>query len=320
MALTPYRYKIGMFLNEVRTFTLDQALALAQDTGCEYVWYTLLAGEPDFAEATDKQIASAMNRLKAHKLKLWMIGTGVTFKQVHLTDLDLAGMQDNPLLKKEFDDLLKCMDAAVKTGCNTVMTYSFAWPGEYTAAKPTWPMRWLTRGGIISELDMDKLTKAFSLVAEAAEKRNVDVVVGMMPWNYTSNTTNMRALMERVKSKRLKVMWGPADNINSGEIDAVSASFLNVKPYINSIHIKDLRVVDGYHNKFDYCPIGDGQVDFPSVLRSLRDNNIQAMLSISTHFLPPGGSKEEAMRLNMSRIQALTKQIESEKTVGAARG
>ena len=51
-----------------------------------------------------------------------------------------------------------------------VCTFTFAWPGEYTAGKPTWPMRWLTRGGVIADGDMEKLLKAFSLVLEQAER------------------------------------------------------------------------------------------------------------------------------------------------------
>ena len=36
-------------------------------------------------------------------------------------------------------------------------------------------MRWLTRGGVIADVDMQKLVKAFSLVAEQAERYDVDV-------------------------------------------------------------------------------------------------------------------------------------------------
>ena len=54
--------------------------------------------------------------------------------------------------------------------------------------KVTWPMRWMTRGGIIANADMDKLTKAFSIVAEMAERHDIDVAVSMMPWSECVST------------------------------------------------------------------------------------------------------------------------------------
>jgi hypothetical protein len=61
------------------------------------------------------------------------------------------------------------MQIALDLGIDTVGTFTFAWPGEYSAGKPTWPMRWLTRGGYIANVDLDKLVMAFSLVMEEAE-------------------------------------------------------------------------------------------------------------------------------------------------------
>jgi sugar phosphate isomerase/epimerase len=130
-------------------------------------------------------------------------------------------------------------------------------------------MRWLTRGGYIADVDMEKLIKAFSLVLEQAEHYGVDLSLSMMPWNYTNTTGNFQRLAERLNSKRLKVTCGPADNLNSGEWDVASAGFLNVRPYLHTLHIKDLRVLDGLRLKFEYCPLGEGDVDYPAILRSI---------------------------------------------------
>ena len=42
-------------------------------------------------------------------------------------------------------------------------------------------MRWMTRGGVIADVDMDKLLKAFSMVAVQAERYGVDVALSIMP-------------------------------------------------------------------------------------------------------------------------------------------
>lgn len=109
-------------------------------------------------------------------------------------------------------------------------------------------------------------------------------------------------------------MWGPADNTNCGELDVATAGFTNMRPYIYGVHLKDLRVIDGLKLEFDYCPIGEGEVDYLTVLRNLRDHNLDVYLSVSTHFTPPSGSRTEAMRTNVANIKELVRQVESERS------
>ena len=168
------------------------------------------------------------------------------------------------------------------------------------------------REGVIADVDMQKLVKAFSLVAEQAERYDVDVALSMMPWNYTNTTGNFRQLAERVGSQRIKAMWGPADNMNSGEWDTATAGFQNVRPFLHGLHLKDLHVEDGLRLKFQYRPLGEGDVDYVTILRSLRVHRSEAVLSVSTHFLPPSGSREEAIRINYANLKNLIRRAEKE--------
>ena len=85
------------------------------------------------------------------------------------------------------------------------------------------------------------------------------------------------------------------------------------------IELGDLHVVDGERLKFDYRPLGQGDVDYPAILRSLRAHRSDAVLSLSTHFRPPSGSAEEAMRINYANLQALIRRVEAE-SVHVSRG
>ena len=200
-----YRFKLGMFLNELR-LPFDEALAVARDIGAEYVWFSKIPDEPEVADMSDDAIDRMAKRVADHDLKLLLISALDPFKQVHLTDIDAGSPMDNEEYQRQFDDLVRSMRIARRLGVGAVLSYTFAWPGEYTAAKPTWPMRWLTRGGVIADVDMDKLEAAFSPVLEQAERDDVDIVLAMMPWNYTNTTTNFRQLAERLGSDRVKVM------------------------------------------------------------------------------------------------------------------
>ena len=230
-----YQFKPGMFLNELR-MPFDDALATAKDIGVEYVWFDHLLDEAELADMTDAQIDDMAGRVERHGLKISLIAPRSPFKQIHLTDMSTDSAEDNPVFREQLADLTRTMEIAARLNIGTVLAYTFAWPGEYTADKPTWPMRWMTRGGIIAHVDMEKLVAAFSLVLERAEHHNVDVALAMMPWNYTSVTSHFRALAERLHSPRLKLMWGPADNFNCGEADVATTGFVNVKPYLHSTH------------------------------------------------------------------------------------
>jgi len=305
-----HRFKLGMFLNELR-LPFDEALAAAKDIGAEYVWFSNIQDGPEIADMSDADIDRMAARVADHGLKLFLISASNPFKQIHLTDIDGAAPTHNEEYRKQLDDLVRSMQIARRLGAGAVLAYSFAWPGEYTAAKPTWPMRWMTRGGVIADVDMDKLEAVFTPAVEQAEQHGVDLVLSMMPWNYTNTSSNFRRLAERLGSDRLKVMWGPADTMNSGEQDAATAGFVNLRPYLNSLHIKDMHVNDGLKLDFEYLPIGDGDVDFPTVLRSLRDHRSDVVLSVATHFRPPGGSAVEAMRINYARLNALIERVSS---------
>ena len=309
--MTDYRFKLGMYLPELR-LPFDEALAKAKDIGAEYVWFNSLPDEPPIAEMSDAEIDRMGERVAQHGLEIFVIGASNPFKALHLTDLDLDTLETHPAFRKEFDNFKRSLEVALRLGISAVNIFTFAWPGEYTAGKPTWPMRWRTRGGVIADIDMEKLVKAFSMVADEAEQCEIDVAFSMMPWNYTNTTGNFRRVAEAVGSKRIKVMWGPADNTNCGESDAATAGFDNVRPYLHGLHLKDLRVIDGLHLDFEYCPIGEGDVDYLTVLRNLRDHRCDAVLSVATHFKPPSGSAEEAMHINYANLKALIHKVEAE--------
>ncbi|MBM3775302.1 MAG: sugar phosphate isomerase/epimerase [Acidobacteria bacterium] len=306
-----YRFKLGMYLPELG-MQFDEALAKAKEIGAEYVTFNTLPGETPLAQMSDQEVDRMGERVAKHNLIIGMLHCGNPFKQIHLADLELKTLEENPEYRKERNDLTRSMQIAARLGVRAVNAFTFAWPGEYSAGKPTWPMRWLTRGGVISNLDMEKLVRAFSGPVEAAERHGVYLVLSMMPWNYTNTTGNFRRLAERLGSRYLKVHWGPADNLNSGEADVATAGFLNVRPYLYSLHLKDLHVTDGLQLKFEYRPLGRGDVDYLTILRSLRNHRCDVILGVATHFQTPTGSREEAMRINYSNLKEMIRQVEAD--------
>ena len=143
------------------------------------------------------------------------------------------------------------------------------------------------------------------MFADLAEQYDVDIAFLMMQWNYGNTSRNFRRIVEAVGSRRFKVLWCPADNYNCGEVDNATAGFENLRPYLHGVHAKDLRTINGPKLEFEYAPIGEGDVDYPTILRNLRDNRCDVVLSIATHFLPASGSRLEAMQTNYANIRRL---------------
>ncbi len=302
--MSNYEFKMGMYLGELQQ-PFEESLATARDIGAKYVWCGNYSQHRMICELADDEIDKVVALVAAHDLEIFLLDSGGLLKSVHLAELQAGKMLEHEQFKREFELLKRSMEVSSRLGIGAVSCCSFAWPAEYTAGKPTWPMRWATRGGIISDGDMEKLVEALSMVAEQAEKHDVDIAFLMMQWDYGNTSRNFRRIVEAVGSRRFKALWCPADALNCGEWDNATAGFENLRPYLYGVHAKDLHTIDGEKLKFEYCPIGDGDVDYPTILSNLRDNNCDAVLSIATHFTPPSGSKIEAMETNYANIQRL---------------
>ncbi len=302
-------FKLGIFLNELQ-LPLDEGLEEANRLGVDFVWFTQLPANPPVADLSDAQADDIQRRIEAAGLEHMKISAGSPFKFLDLTDVTVSTLENHDEFKADFRAMVRSMQLANRFGVRAVSVYSFAWPGEYTADKPTWPMRWMTRGGIISDVEMEKLVKAYSLMAEQAEKHDVDLVLSMMPWNYTNTTSNFRLVAERVGSDRIKAMWGAADNFNCGENDVATAGFVNIKPYIFGLHVKDLRINDGIKLDFDYVPFGQGHIDYTTVFRNVRNAGLDPYISVSTHWTPENGSRVEAMRTQVKNVKALLNNLD----------
>ncbi len=304
---TPYRFKVGMCLQAGMPF--GRAVALARETGVSYGWFDI-----DFAVdgVGDGGVDAVGDLLARNGIEPFLVGNNV-FSRITLIDLDADRPLDHPELRRDVGRLVEAMEAAVRLGVGAVITHGFLWPGNWSM----WPMRWLTGGGVIAEADMMRLVRVYEIALEYSERYDLDLVVGNLPWGYTASTTNFRLLAERIGSPRLKFMWHPSDNLTCGEWDPATAGFRNVRPYLHSLHVKDLHVrpTDGIHRQnkdTDYRPIGEGDVDYPAILRSMRDTRSDAVLAVYGHFIPEGGTHEDAMRINIANMQRMVAEVEAE--------
>jgi len=305
-----HHLKFGIWLDEMK-LPFDEALAVAERIGAEYVWFSELPGETAIAEMSDAEVDRMGERVARHGLKLFQICAEHPFHYIRLMDLQPDSIRDHPAFRKDFNALIRAMQIAARLDVGAVLAYGLSWPGEWSqqgrtwGRAPTWPMRWATRGGIIADDDMDKLINIFSLVLEQAERYNVDVVLGMRPFHHISTTTHFRLLAERLGSPRLKFQLSPGDSLLSAECDVATAGFTHVRPYLHGLHIKDVHVIDGPKGRYEWRPFGEGDVDYPTLMGNLFEHRCEVFLAVATHFRPPSGSDVEAMEINFANVTSL---------------
>ena len=312
-----YDFKLGIYLSELQ-LPFEESLAVARDLGVRYVWGGDHRDNLPLFRLPDAEIDDSARLVDSYGCQFFFTDGGGLFKTVHLAELVPGKMLDHVQFKEHYDSLTRSMEVASRLGIGAVACSSFAWPGEYTAGKPTWPMRWATGGGIVSEAELRGLVEVFRRVLEAAEKHDVDVLVNQRPFHYTNTTAHFLELAERVGSGRLKAFWGPADNVLSGEREVPTRGYERLRAYLAAVHLKDVQVHDGARGEYAWKPIGDGEVGYSTLFRRLVEEDSDAVLVCATHFLPPGGgSTAEALAINHERVTSLLARVRRE--VAAAR-
>ena len=296
----------------------DQGLAIASDLGANYVWFAQLPDETPIAAMNDTQVDDMAARVDRHGLKLYQICAHHPFHNIRLDELEPDKALDHPDFRRDFEALVRSMQIASRLDVGAVLVYGLSWPGEWAprhrtwSKSPTWAMRWATQGGIISESDLDGLVEVFVPVVEQAEHYDVDVVLGMRPFHFLNTATHFCRLAERLDSDRIRAMWSPADGVLSGEREVTGTGFERMRPHLHGLHLKDVHVFDGPQGAYEWRPLGEGQVDYPVLVRRLIEHERDVFLGVATHFLPPGGSRVEAMQINCARLLSLIEQAGNE--------
>ena len=194
-----YTFKLGVNLNETGE-PFERAVELAAELGAGYAEFFVT----DPSHLTEAGAASYRRRLEAHGLQVHGIGcTPNPFKELHIDQIELAELPTHPVFAHDLDLVRRSIDFCQAVGGQNVRVHGFAWPGEYQAGRRvsrTWPQRYATRGGEIPAPVLDKLVKAWSTVADLAEQHDIDIAIGMMPWNYTNTSRNF----PRISQIRLK--------------------------------------------------------------------------------------------------------------------
>ncbi len=232
----------------MRTLTLDAALEACAKIGYDAVELALMPGY----HAEPKRLAKDERRRLRERLRTLRLG--------------LAGLMENlPLNGNEqtHRDHLTRLQAALDFGV------------ELSPESP--PVLETILGGGVN--DWDKLRRQFADRlgdwARLAEKHKTILAVKPHRFNAMNLPAHALWLMEQVKSPWIKLAYDYS-HFQHREL-TIADTVKQLLPHTRFVHIKDTRVVDG---RPMFALPGDGGVDYPALLRAIREANYRGCVCV----------------------------------------
>jgi len=146
------------------------------------------------------------------------------------------------------------------------------------------------KGALATHAEMDYVGDVLKDLAREAEKAGVILALE----NTISAEDNVR-IMDRAASKALQVYYD-VGNSTRGGFDILKEMRWLGKERICQIHLKD--------DPKSY--LGEGQIDFPGVLKVIADIGFRGFAVLETS--SPSGSLEDDMKRNLAYIRGLVRQ------------
>jgi L-ribulose-5-phosphate 3-epimerase len=146
------------------------------------------------------------------------------------------------------------------------------------------------------------IAAAAPVLRDAAERAHAAGVTLALENEHECNVATSdeaRAALDAAASPHLRLIWDPG---NAGMLDPASFHGLGglemIRDSVVHVHVKDVTVAQ------EWTRIGDGIVDFPLLLRYLRDTGYDGYLSFETHY-QRDGSGELATRDCVAALREL---------------
>ena len=110
-------------------------------------------------------------------------------------------------------------------------------------------------------------------------------------------------LMKEINSSHLGLIWDPGNAFFAGETPYPDGYNL-IRRYIVHVHIKD-ALYDKKAKKYQWVPIGKGEIDLKGQLRALLRDKYEGIVSLETHYRSKKRSEEEDTRESFRELKNL---------------
>jgi sugar phosphate isomerase/epimerase len=151
------------------------------------------------------------------------------------------------------------------------------------------------------------LLDRFGEVLQVAERNGVTLILENEHVCTIATGAQSRRLLDAVKSPYLRPLWDPGNAQAVGETPYPNG-YAHLAGDIAHVHLKDCRRGEGDHG-YVWLPVGSGDIDLLGQLRALKTDGYTGVVSLETHYTPPGGAKEDGSRLAYAGLQRILAQL-----------
>ena len=284
-------FKLGIITDEVSP-DLDQALRFIVTHSLPYCELRTL-WQKNLMTLTQGEMDRARQLIRKHGVKVAAIDSPL-FKY------DLPEMpaplppQKRDLFgavytDKDTDELLqRCFNLARFFGTPRIRIFSYFRVAQPEKAYPLVRERLAKAAGLAARQDMILMV----------ENENVCNI---------GTSQELGRLVRDINSPHLRGNWDPTNAAVLGEIP-YPGGYREVRGLFAHMHIKDLRK-DPRTGEVTWARVGDGLMDYRGLLKALREDGYDGVISLETHYRRPDGNALESSRESLEGLRKIIQEV-----------
>jgi len=277
--------KLAVITDEI-SMDLEHALDVMREYGVERaelrsVWDT------NITDMSDDDVARAKRIIADKGFKVCCIASPFFKCELYEESAETTGMTHQAKtrgLSEQKTLLERCFRLADTFGTNLIRVFSFWRHGDMTPE--------------IQRHVVDAFTEPVAM----AEKDGKILVLENEHACYLGTGVETAAVLKQVNSPWLRAVWDPGNALCAGEVPYPDG-YQAIKNYTVHVHLKDARRGPG--GKIMWTVIGEGDIDYRGQFVALKKAGYDGYLSLETHYVPEGGTKEEGSRQCLASLRKM---------------
>lgn len=149
------------------------------------------------------------------------------------------------------------------------------------------------KDGVLTDSVLDEIADKLSAPTQRAKEAGMMLVLENEHQTFIGSGESSQRLLSRIPSSSFGLIWDPGNAFHTGEV-AYPDGYERVKERTSHVHIKDVSIDEA--NEYHWMPVGKGEMDITGQLQALIDDRYTGIVTLETHYVPKGGTKEDGTR------------------------
>ena len=146
--------------------------------------------------------------------------------------------------------------------------------------------------------DIERVVDLLGSVADAAAERGFRVQLENIPGSWADTSDNCLTLLEGVGRRNFGYIWDTG-NLYESEAEHFLAGYRKLKPYVENVHLKDGRFIDG---EMTWQRFGEGVTDIRGQVEALLRDDYRGSVTVEAKCEP---HEEEDFDVSIQYLQSL---------------